>query len=280
MVKRATNTAPDQQPSFGQPTTAKDEWKSQNSADPSGANFTVSILADTSRDGKVGLTGDTDTVGKETWTDDVGALFLANIVDTDRRCSSNITGSCASELGAIFNETLPPETPVLDPRLPDLPKDGSMEQWFDSLHEIQRNLYYDFLFFNEKVEYEENKSSSRIADNIEILKRETGLTDADIIRLPGSYQLQVDDWNVKDPWKYAKNADGTNQISRRGVSNEIPSVLEAGTPRSQLRHGRQDSKGAGSPERWPIAALYPGTISSVVMDKKANHCHEPVAAHH
>ncbi|PQK10499.1 hypothetical protein BB8028_0002g08210 [Beauveria bassiana] len=95
--------------------------------------------------------GDTDTVGKETWTDDVGALFLANIVDTDRRCSSQITGTCASELGAIFNATLPPETPVLDPRLPDLPKNGSMKQWLDSLDENQRSLYDDFLL--QKEEY-------------------------------------------------------------------------------------------------------------------------------
>ncbi|OAA41176.1 Protein-arginine deiminase [Beauveria brongniartii RCEF 3172] len=131
-------TAPGQT-SVRQPSTAKD-------------NFTVSILADTNRDGKVDLKGDTDTVGKETWTDDVGALFLANIVDTDRRCSSQITGACASELGAIFNATLPPETPVLDPRLPDLPKNGSMKQWLDSLDESQRSLYDNFLL--KKEEYE------------------------------------------------------------------------------------------------------------------------------
>ncbi|KAM3441153.1 hypothetical protein NHJ13734_002947 [Beauveria thailandica] len=135
---KRTATTPGQT-SVGQPSTAKD-------------NFTVSILADTNRDGKVDLTGDSDTVGKETWTDDVGALFLANIVDTDRRCSSQITGACASELGAIFNATLPPETPVLDPRLPDLPKDGSMKQWLDSLDESQRSLYDDFLLRKEEYE--------------------------------------------------------------------------------------------------------------------------------
>ncbi|KAM3498884.1 hypothetical protein MY10362_007820 [Beauveria mimosiformis] len=635
----------------------KNGWKRQVSAAPSGGNFTVSILADTNRDGKVDLTGDTDTVGKETWTDDVGALFLANIVDTNRRCSSQITGACASNLGAIFNITEPPETPVWDTRLPDLPAGGSMEQWFNSLDKSQRGLYYDFLskrrpeykkvsevdrrisacndasddilrnatylaplrtrpipglgdsatgtiavtrtlaaskvrlFYKQKTDDQwifiasnhtfraqelkaglelgidardvrrpgawdgratvqfrvkdqgkeaqdsvalrvapvltqhhgqaakqlltsqvdgrdgrdlahadfvkefrkvssslglqspmhafegchevwtqdffepgymsmpgpsghvslhimirsaqhwresgrkvfqdlrsntvgavqhlaegdtvdstgnletippysyngksypagravlgtqkqkphmvafleaqevqapihlntswlsvghtdeffqflpanntlgwvlmaddplagldillqaqqaghgkeravsrphspndpkqwyvtttidellkdcdfavvQNKSSSNIDDNIEILKRETGLTDADIIRLPGLYQLEVEEWNVKDPWKYAEKAgNGTGPVSRRGVKNKIASVLEAGTPPSQLRQGRRrDSKGAGGLERrqfswsefegWPVVSLYPGTINSVVVDKK------------
>lgn len=124
----------------------KDDGPRQNSTTTSGESFTVSILADTNRDGKVDVTGDTDTVGKETWTSDVGALFLANIVDTDRRCSSQITGSCASELGDIFNVTAPPEVPVLDPSLPDQPADGSssevQSQWFDSLTESQKGSLF------------------------------------------------------------------------------------------------------------------------------------------
>ncbi|OAA62220.1 Protein-arginine deiminase [Cordyceps fumosorosea ARSEF 2679] len=45
------------------------------------------ILADTNRDGHIDLVGDTDSVDKETWTDKRGALFLANIADSGRRCS-------------------------------------------------------------------------------------------------------------------------------------------------------------------------------------------------
>src|SRR5688500_1321305 len=48
------------------------------------------ILADTNRDGKVDVEGSTDLAGKETWTEQTGALFLANIVDTNRRCSDKI----------------------------------------------------------------------------------------------------------------------------------------------------------------------------------------------
>lgn len=51
----------------------------------------AAILADTNRDGKVDVLGDSDIAGKETWTEQRGALFLANIGDTNGRCSYNIT---------------------------------------------------------------------------------------------------------------------------------------------------------------------------------------------
>ncbi|CAH0055972.1 unnamed protein product [Clonostachys solani] len=53
--------------------------------------LTATILADTNRDGKVDITGDTDAVGKQSWTAERGALFLPNVVDTDRRCSVTAT---------------------------------------------------------------------------------------------------------------------------------------------------------------------------------------------
>ncbi|KAM3513448.1 hypothetical protein MY11210_002928 [Beauveria gryllotalpidicola] len=51
----------------------------------------ATILADTNRDGKIDTTGNSDQTGKDTWTETSGALFLANIGDSNRRCSSNIT---------------------------------------------------------------------------------------------------------------------------------------------------------------------------------------------
>lgn len=51
----------------------------------------ATILADTNRDGKVDIKGNTDNAGKDSWNEGYGALFLANIGDTDRRCSSKIT---------------------------------------------------------------------------------------------------------------------------------------------------------------------------------------------
>ncbi|KAM3499452.1 hypothetical protein MY11210_009611 [Beauveria gryllotalpidicola] len=49
------------------------------------------ILADTNRDGKVDVNSDAE--GKQTWTEERGALFMANIADTDRRCSKTITSN-------------------------------------------------------------------------------------------------------------------------------------------------------------------------------------------
>lgn len=49
--------------------------------------FKADIRADTNRDGVVDVTSDTDVSGKDAWTDSSGAIFLANIGDTDRRCS-------------------------------------------------------------------------------------------------------------------------------------------------------------------------------------------------
>lgn len=49
--------------------------------------FKAEIRADTNRDGVVDVTSDTDVKGKDAWTESSGAIFLANIGDTDRRCS-------------------------------------------------------------------------------------------------------------------------------------------------------------------------------------------------
>ncbi|OAR01118.1 hypothetical protein LLEC1_06481 [Akanthomyces lecanii] len=65
-------------------------------------SLTVTILADSNRDGKVDVTGDTDRASKEEWTETSGAVFLANIADTDGRCSSAISGPCGTRLGDIF----------------------------------------------------------------------------------------------------------------------------------------------------------------------------------
>ncbi|GJN66241.1 hypothetical protein PLICBS_000257 [Purpureocillium lilacinum] len=52
----------------------------------------VTIVGDTNRDGIVDTTGDADLKGRDTWTDQAGAIFLANIGDTNRRCSSKVRG--------------------------------------------------------------------------------------------------------------------------------------------------------------------------------------------
>ncbi|KAH7140250.1 hypothetical protein B0J13DRAFT_596547 [Dactylonectria estremocensis] len=54
-----------------------------------GQALKATILADTNRDGKVDIKGTSDNAGKKTWTADRGALFLANIGDTDGRCAKS-----------------------------------------------------------------------------------------------------------------------------------------------------------------------------------------------
>ncbi|KAE8168427.1 arginine deiminase type-3 [Aspergillus tamarii] len=49
--------------------------------------FTVDIRADSNRDGKVDITGTSDLPDKLQWSNEAGAIFLANIGDTNRRCS-------------------------------------------------------------------------------------------------------------------------------------------------------------------------------------------------
>ncbi|KAL7946931.1 hypothetical protein V8C42DRAFT_298211 [Trichoderma barbatum] len=50
----------------------------------------ATILADSNRDGKIDLADKTDA-DKTLWTEEYGALFLANIGDTGGRCSSKVT---------------------------------------------------------------------------------------------------------------------------------------------------------------------------------------------
>ncbi|TQV92528.1 peptidylarginine deiminase [Cordyceps javanica] len=136
------------------------------SAPPTTGSFKVTILADSNRDGKVDTAGSTDLAGKETWTEESGALFLANIVDTDRRCSSQITGSCADNLADIFflGTTLP-EKPVLDPKLAEnMPMiDFLWRDWFDGLSEGDKATYNEWEKKNNQ--YWEDYGKVRNVDN-------------------------------------------------------------------------------------------------------------------
>lgn len=50
-------------------------------------SFKADIRADTNRDGIVDIDGDSDNINKTTWTESHGAIFLANIGDSGKRCS-------------------------------------------------------------------------------------------------------------------------------------------------------------------------------------------------
>ncbi|MFC9916310.1 protein-arginine deiminase domain-containing protein [Streptomyces sp. NPDC127197] len=52
----------------------------------------VDLRADVDRDGRVDLTGDTDTAGEDTWAVGRGAVFLPNIDDDSKRCPTTGPG--------------------------------------------------------------------------------------------------------------------------------------------------------------------------------------------
>lgn len=56
-------------------------------ASPLSTPFEVDIRADSNRDGTVDIHGTADLPDKHEWSNTAGAIFLANIGDTDRRCS-------------------------------------------------------------------------------------------------------------------------------------------------------------------------------------------------
>ncbi|KAJ4320203.1 hypothetical protein N0V84_005988 [Fusarium piperis] len=81
----------------------------------------ATILADTNRDGKVDVKGDSDIKAKTTWTPERGALFLANIGDTNQRCSK-IWG------------------PSQD--IPFVDGEGYLDECNDAIGNVQRNPKY------------------------------------------------------------------------------------------------------------------------------------------
>ncbi|KAK0386979.1 hypothetical protein NLU13_5293 [Sarocladium strictum] len=84
----------------------------------------VTILADTNRDGVV---NDKDLNGRDRWTPDLGAFFMANIGDTEQRCSSQLT------------------YPVRRPGDNDasyLAKEAEFARCNDASDDVQRNVKY------------------------------------------------------------------------------------------------------------------------------------------
>ncbi|KAM3547178.1 hypothetical protein MY1884_009684 [Beauveria asiatica] len=141
----------------------------------------------------------------------------------------------------------------------------------------------------------QNLSAARIAGNIEILKRETGLTDADIIRQPCLYHLEQDPWWATR-WTYAASEAPVSNDTRPAGSRRaarapatarggVPNALAAGTSPGTLQQGgRQPPAGDRAAEvrklegrqspslpkkaNFGAIALYPGTINSVVIGRQ------------
>ncbi|KAH8171202.1 protein-arginine deiminase (PAD) domain-containing protein [Sarocladium implicatum] len=86
--------------------------------------LSVTILGDTNRDGVV---DDKDLKGRNKWTTKRGALFLANIGDTDQRC---------------YSEWVPPVYEDGDSQEEDLAKEKALDLCNDASGNVQRNPKY------------------------------------------------------------------------------------------------------------------------------------------
>ncbi|KAM0351097.1 hypothetical protein ACHAPU_002879 [Fusarium lateritium] len=122
-----------------------------------------------------------------------------------------------------------------------------------------------------------NKDSARLIQaNLDIIKRETGVTDADIFRVPALFY-----YPTKSGWlctgeesapaedsSTPQKASSSSGISfkpghgsaRGGPGAQAKSILEAGTPKNSLH--RRDAN--PDPEKQ-VAAFYPGSVNNLVM---------------
>ena len=104
-------------------------------------------------------------------------------------------------------------------------------------------------------------AAERIAGNIEILKRETGLTQEEIIRVPAIFY----DWENTDSTRpcaaEALSSSAASRVNSVTANDDghAPNILEAVDVQGSRLNRRQDI-----PETQ-LVAYYPGTINGVVM---------------
>lgn len=108
--------------------------------------------------------------------------------------------------------------------------------------------------------------AGRIQYNIDILKRETGLTDEDIVRVPALFENEH-----TGSWTCADNSPGSSdpQLVAKdrivgGPAMKAKSIIEAAGGRSK-RSRLQQRDDSGNGLTAPAGALYPGTINGVVL---------------
>ncbi|KAH7215445.1 hypothetical protein DER44DRAFT_893766 [Fusarium oxysporum] len=119
----------------------------------------------------------------------------------------------------------------------------------------------------------QKSSAQRIEANLNILKRETGLTDKDIFRVPMPfYYAESDSWlcpgqkpsdsnaeedTSKTPQKTSSKT-GITLKSAMGPGYKAKSIVEAGTPKNSLQRRAVDTA-------TQVLALWPGTVNGLVL---------------
>ncbi|WP_254389971.1 protein-arginine deiminase domain-containing protein [Streptomyces sp. AC550_RSS872] len=101
-----------------------------------------------------------------------------------------------------------------------------------------------------KIREDNALAARRIAANLEILKRETGITDAEVVRVPALYSRPDDEGRG--------DVAGTGRLTRLGASADVPDA--AG------EYGTRDLKAAVDDTRM-VSAYIPGAVNGVVLGK-------------
>ncbi|KAG5808690.1 hypothetical protein H9Q74_014379 [Fusarium xylarioides] len=119
----------------------------------------------------------------------------------------------------------------------------------------------------------QKSSAQRIEANLNILKRETGITDKDIFRVPMPfYYAESDSWLClgqkpsnsnaeEDTPKAPQKASGKTGITLKGAMGPVykaKSIVEAGTPKNSVQRRAVDIA-------TQVVALWPGAVNGLVL---------------
>ncbi|VZI13325.1 unnamed protein product [Fusarium fujikuroi] len=119
----------------------------------------------------------------------------------------------------------------------------------------------------------QKSSAQRIEANLNILKRETGITDRDIFRVPMPFyyaesnswlcpgQKPSDSTAEEDASKTPQKSSSKTGITLKGATGPIykaKSIVEAGTPKNSLQRRAIDTA-------TQVLALWPGTVNGLVL---------------
>ncbi|RGP76879.1 arginine deiminase type-3 protein [Fusarium longipes] len=124
----------------------------------------------------------------------------------------------------------------------------------------------------DKFEAINQHSAERIQANLDIIKRETGITEEDIHRLPSLfYYTESNSWLCRgesssanariastEPQKAASNSGIASKLTQGGPSFKAKSIVEAATPKNSVQRRAIDSA-------TQVTALYPSSVNGLVM---------------
>ncbi|MET7713198.1 protein-arginine deiminase domain-containing protein [Streptomyces sp. NPDC005407] len=97
-------------------------------------------------------------------------------------------------------------------------------------------------------------AAKRIAANLEVLKRETGVTDAEVVRVPALYTRGTGD---------DERGDRMPRLSRMGAGKVPDAVREYGQQKELSRH---DDRGAAA-ESVMTSAYVPGAVNGILLGR-------------